>query len=105
MWAHKFLVDFFHNGLVKYRAGGHYEPSEETDREVEKGHAVEVKHDGELEHPFGHGPAQAPIAPTAADVPEGTVEKPAPGGLPPQKTEPATPPAEPPAPASEPPAA
>jgi hypothetical protein len=40
---HKFVNDYFERGHVKYRAGHHYEPNEETTLAVKAGHAEEVE--------------------------------------------------------------
>ena len=39
---HRFLVDFFEGGLLKYAAGQHYPVSDETKRLAALGHAEEV---------------------------------------------------------------
>lgn len=58
---HKFVNDYFHAGALKYRAGSHYEPNEETRVAVAAGHAEEVSVDPELAlHPFTHERIRAP---------------------------------------------
>jgi len=53
MKLHKFVNDYFYDGRVKYHAGLHYLPSEETAAAVAQGHAEEVDEGEQLVvHPF-----------------------------------------------------
>jgi hypothetical protein len=54
MKLHKFTNDYFHSGQVKYRAGQHYEPNDETTVAVAAGHAEEVEGDSALVSEPGH---------------------------------------------------
>lgn len=60
MKLHKFVNDYFWNGQVKYRAGSHYEPNDETRVAVVAGHAEAVDAGAEQARtPFTHEPAYA----------------------------------------------